>query len=57
MHAPDDNTVLLNLALRREGDALDALDSRRRWRLAALATWALIGAAALGWAWSWVIAP
>lgn len=53
MHTPDDNTVLFDLALRREGDALDALDSRRRWRLAAVLTWALIGAAALGWAWSW----
>lgn len=33
------------------------VDSRNRWRLAAVLTWALIGAAALGWAWSfWVVA-
>lgn len=30
---------------------------RDRWRLAALTTWVLIGAVALGWAWSWVVVP
>lgn len=38
--------------------AMRAEDSCRRWRLAAVLTWALIGAAALGWVWSvWLVRP
>lgn len=49
MHASDDNTVLLDLALQREGDALSALGSRRRWRWIAALSIALNAAAALAW--------